>query len=77
MIRSEFKGLVNLIAGERIVPEFLQGDATPEALSRAALEYLESEQKASRMKSRLAGIRAKLGARCASEAAAAAVDSLL
>ena len=77
LIRSEFKGLVNLIAGDRIVPEFLQGEATPEALAHTALQYLESEQDASRMKSRLAGIRAKLGARCASEAAAAAVHSLL
>jgi lipid-A-disaccharide synthase len=77
LIRSRFKGLVNLIAGEQVVPEFLQGDATPEALSNATLEYLNCETKTSGMRSQLAGIRTRLSARCASQAAAAAVDSFL
>jgi lipid-A-disaccharide synthase len=77
LIRSEFKGLVNLIAGERVVPEYLQGDANPEALSRAALDYLESESKSGEMCIRLAGIRARLSVRCASDAAASVVAGYL
>jgi lipid-A-disaccharide synthase len=77
LIRSEFKGLVNLIAGERIVPEYLQRDANPEVLSRAALEYLESDRMAEQMTERLAEIRKKLSIRCASEAAAAVVAGYL
>lgn len=35
VVEVEHVGLVNLIAGERVAPEFLQDDATPEALARA------------------------------------------
>jgi lipid-A-disaccharide synthase len=70
MIRSPFKGLVNLIAKEEIVPEYLQEDATPEVLSRVALDYLERPEKAAAMKARLATVRDMLGSYCASERAA-------
>ncbi len=77
LIRTPFKGLVNLIAGAEVVPEFMQGEATPEALSEAALEYLESPEKAQAMRSRLAEIREMLSVRCASESVAAAVCNYL
>ena len=77
LIRSPFKGLVNLIGREEIVPEFMQGDATPEALSGVALEYLRNPERAAAMRSKLAEIRARLGSRCASDAAAAAVAHYL
>ncbi|HEX6019182.1 MAG TPA: lipid-A-disaccharide synthase, partial [Burkholderiaceae bacterium] len=35
-------GLPNILSGEFVVPEFLQGDATPDALSRAVLQWLDS-----------------------------------
>jgi len=73
LIRSPYKGLVNLIAGQEIVPEFLQRDATPEALAAAALEHLENPGKAAAMRTRLGGIRDLLGSRCASDTVAAAV----
>lgn len=77
LIRSRYKGLVNLIAKEEIVPEYLQGKATPEALSRAALEYLEQPEKAATMRARLAAVRSMLGSRCASDRAAALVAGYL
>jgi len=77
LIRTPYKGLVNLIAGEEIVPEYMQEAATPEALSQEALTYLSQPERARTMRSRLAGIRAKLGARCASETVANAVVSYL
>jgi|WetSurMetagenome_2_1015567.scaffolds.fasta_scaffold01755_6 lipid-A-disaccharide synthase len=77
LIHTPMKGLVNLIAGELIVPEFLQGEATPERLARTALQYLEGPERAEAMKARLAGIRGQLGRRCASEAAAATVNGYL
>jgi lipid-A-disaccharide synthase len=73
LIRSPHMGLVNLIAGEEIVPELLQAAATPDALAATALEYLEEPRKAARMRSRLAGIRAQLGSREASATVAAIV----
>ncbi len=70
LIRSRFKGLANLIAGERIVPELLQDDATPARLAAAALDYLCDPERMDNMKSRLRGIRERLGERQASLAVA-------
>ncbi len=77
LVRTPFKGLVNLIAGAEVVPEFIQNRATPETLSETALEYLETPEKAQAMRSRLAEIREKLSARCASESVAAVVSNYL
>ena len=77
LIRSPFKGLVNLIAQREIVPEYFQSQATPEALCEAALEYLSEPKKAAVMRSHLAEIRDKLGARCASDTAAGLVAHYL
>jgi len=77
LIRSSMKGLVNLIAQERIVPELFQSEANPEELARLALQYLEQREKSETMRSKLAGIRQQLGARCASETAAAIVSRYL
>jgi lipid-A-disaccharide synthase len=77
LIRSPLKGLVNLVVGEEIVPELLQGDATPETLSRTALSYLNSPAKTDAMRSRLAKVREMLGARHASDSVAAMVAGYL
>jgi lipid-A-disaccharide synthase len=70
LITVPFRGLVNLIAGEEVAPEFLQKKATPEAISRTAIEYLEEPEKGEAMKARLAGIRQMLSARCATDTVA-------
>jgi lipid-A-disaccharide synthase len=77
LIRTSIKGLVNLIAGEKIVPELFQAEARPEELARLALEYMEKPDKSAVMRSQLAGVREMLGIRCASAAAAATVNSYL
>jgi lipid-A-disaccharide synthase len=77
LIHSPMKGLVNLIAQEKIVPEFFQDEAEPRKLARTALEYLERPEKNAAMRSRLAGILAQLEARCASESAAEQVSGYL
>jgi lipid-A-disaccharide synthase len=77
LIRSPMKGLVNLIAQEMIVPELYQNDAKPHVMARLAAEYLEKPEKEAAMRAQLARIRERLGARCASEAVAAAVCNYL
>jgi lipid-A-disaccharide synthase len=77
LIHSSTKGLANLVAQETIVPELLQKKANPEALAGVALEYLENPEKSAAMRSKLAKIRERLSARCASERAAAAISSYL
>jgi lipid-A-disaccharide synthase len=66
----------NLLMGETAYPEFVQHDATPENLSRAALELLQDESRRTKIKAQLAKIIASLGEPGAAGRAAAAVLSL-
>lgn len=67
----------NLLAGEMIYPEFVQHDATPENLARAALELLRDEARRQAVKTKLAQVVASLGGPGASERAAQAIVELL
>ena len=66
----------NLLAGEEIYPEFIQSEATPENLSRAALELLQDEARRMQIKAQLGIIITSLGEPGAAGRAAAAVLSL-
>ena len=66
----------NLLAGETVYPEFIQNDATPENLSRAALELLQDEARRTEIKAQLAKIISSLGEPGAANRAAAAILSL-
>jgi lipid-A-disaccharide synthase len=66
----------NLLAGETVYPEFIQNEATPENLSRAALELLQDETQRVKIKSQLAKIISSLGEPGAAGRAATAVLSL-
>lgn len=54
-------GLVNLVAGEKIVPEFLQSEARPEKLAESAFFYLRELLLTGRLKQKLEKVREKLG----------------
>ena len=66
----------NLLAGVPVYPEFIQNDATPENLSRAALELLQDEARRTQIKTQLAKIIASLGKSGAPKRAATAILSL-
>ena len=66
----------NLLAGVPVYPEFIQNDATPENLSRAALELLQDEARRTQIKTQLAKIIASLGESGAPKRAATAILSL-
>ena len=65
--------MANLIAGRRIVPELIQDECTPEAVSREVLSYLTDPARAEQTRSALREVRAKLGRPGASGRAADAV----
>jgi lipid-A-disaccharide synthase len=67
----------NLMAGEEVYPEFIQDAATPENISRAALELLQNESRRTQIKTKLAEIISSLGGPGASQRAAKAITSLL
>jgi lipid-A-disaccharide synthase len=66
----------NLLAGETVYPEFIQQEATPENLARAALELLQDESRRAKIKAQLAKIIASLGEPGAAGRAAKAILSL-
>jgi len=65
--------MVNLVAGERIVPELIQDDFTPDAVARHALDVLTDPAVAERVRAGLRRVRHKLGEPGASRRAAQAV----
>ena len=62
LLRVPHVGLVNLIAGREVSPEFLQGAATARALAAAVLPLLDSDSEAARrQREGLALVRERLG----------------
>jgi lipid-A-disaccharide synthase len=76
LVKSEFISLPNLLAGEALVPEFIQHDASAEALSGAVAEMLSDSSRRQQMQSRMADLQHQL-ARNADQCAARAVLSLI
>jgi len=70
-------GMVNLIAGARIVPELVQELFTPDAVAREAISMLTDRDRAARIREQLAGVRARLGGPGASRRAAQAIIRLV
>ncbi|MFC1867859.1 lipid-A-disaccharide synthase [Thermodesulfobacteriota bacterium] len=66
-INVPYVGLVNIIAGEEVVPELLQDEVTPQGLADKALSILENEDKKRAMVKKLRMIKARLGSRGASQ----------
>jgi lipid-A-disaccharide synthase len=66
-------GMVNLIAGEPIVPELVQDALTGDAVAREALSILTDRARADRIRAGLAVVRARLGGAGASRRAAEAI----
>jgi lipid-A-disaccharide synthase len=61
VISVPFIGLANLVAGEAIVPELIQGDVTPERLAREAVDLLEHGDRRRDMVRKLRALRETLG----------------
>ncbi len=71
LVRVPFVSLVNLVAQEAVVPEFIQGNVTADRLAAALRGLLGGEGEEQRRL--LAGVRQRLGGPGASDRAAAAV----
>jgi len=67
----------NLLAGEQIIPEYIQHAATAENLAGAALYFLGDEPARVRTRARLLQVAAALGAPGANRRAARAIADLL
>ena len=57
VVEVEHIGLVNLIAGERVAPEFVQDDATPEVLAKALADIVRDGPAREKQLEALRGVR--------------------
>jgi lipid-A-disaccharide synthase len=72
-VKVDTFGMVNLIAGRRVVPELIQDDFTAERVCTEALRFLRDAAYADEVRGHLAGVVQALGGAGASDRAAAAV----
>jgi lipid-A-disaccharide synthase len=77
LVTVKYLAMPNLLAGEPIFPEFIQGDATPQKLADAALALLEQPELRRAVQFKLADIVDQLGKPGAAARAATAIASLL
>jgi len=62
LLRIETASLVNLVAGERVVPEFLQARCRPELIAPALMGLLDDAEARAAQRAAFARVREALGA---------------
>jgi lipid-A-disaccharide synthase len=76
IVQVKFLAMPNLLANESVFPEFIQSDATPENISREAIDLLNNNERREGIKQKLRKIVESLGGPGASERAAKAILKL-
>ena len=77
IIQVKFLAMPNILADEALYPEFIQHDATPEKIGRAAVELLNNPARREIIREKLGTVVASLGGAGASRRAAQAIGALL
>ncbi|MFH1753552.1 MAG: lipid-A-disaccharide synthase [Candidatus Omnitrophota bacterium] len=62
LVRLENVGLVNIIAGKRVMPELLQYNATGKKIAKEAIDILTGDKRYEKMKEDLASVNKLVGA---------------
>jgi lipid-A-disaccharide synthase len=76
LVRTPFFAMVNLLAEEKVVPELVQDDFTPDNVAQKVLELLNSPNERDTMRKNLAEVRRRLGPPGAADRAAAEIARL-
>jgi lipid-A-disaccharide synthase len=61
LIDIPFVGLVNWVAGEKIIPEYIQDEALPESIMEGAEKYIEDRDFTRKVREKLFEVRRRLG----------------
>ena len=77
LIKLPFIGLVNVVAGKKVIEEFIQDQATPQNIAAAVQKILSSPEAYGRLTNELAVLKASLGSPGASLRAARIIQDEL
>jgi lipid-A-disaccharide synthase len=77
LVRVPHIGMVNLIAGERLVPELIQDEANPARLVAESKTLLDDQDLRGAISEKLSQLRARLGAPGAAERVADIASEML
>ncbi|MGH7847249.1 MAG: lipid-A-disaccharide synthase [Candidatus Binatia bacterium] len=77
LVKVEHIGMVNIIAGERVVPELIQGELTGERIFQESEKVLENSKLRVQTVKKLTGVREKLGTPGAADRVAEMAVSML
>lgn len=77
VVKIEHIGIVNVLADERVVNEYVQSEAEPVQLKAEMENFLRSEQECKRLQTRMSGVVATLGGTGVHERIAARLRALL
>ncbi len=72
-VKVSFAGMANILANDKIVPEFLQNEARPSLIAAEIIRQLTDKPYAGVMKAKLGKVREALGGKGASSRAAQAI----
>jgi lipid-A-disaccharide synthase len=76
-IKLPYIGLVNIVAGRKIIPEFIQFNASPAKIADYSLKTLQDKTKLQNIRNDLSKISAALGTKGAASRAAKIIDDFL
>lgn len=76
-IKLPYIGLVNIVAGRKIIPEFIQFNASPKKIADYSVKTLQDKTKLQNISNDLAKISASLGTKGAASRAAKIIDDFL
>lgn len=77
LVKVDFIGLVNILAGKKVVEEFIQGDADPVHIQQSLERFLNDKEHTAKVKRNLAETASMLGERGCHLRAAKAIASTL
>jgi len=77
LVKVNYVSLVNIIAGETVVPELIQHEVTPELIARESMKIFNDDERKEWIKLRLQDVRHELGTPGASQKAAAIAFELM
>jgi lipid-A-disaccharide synthase len=77
MVKIPFIGMVNIVAGEKIVPEFIQFQIKPRKIAEEMEKILKNKEEYERIKIKLSQVKDRLGQRGAYQRGAEIVNQML